>query len=141
MKVAQSISAVLGNDAHGFNPNVMLECAPHTSLGDISCGCFVIRDVPKAEHTCSDLSLPLARTYDRSNTAYNEVVPALLQRMHDRMCRDPRRRYIISMTFEDTKLKIWFCTRSELLFSDAMSIMDVRLFSLYAWIVPSLTRR
>lgn len=77
---------------------------------------------------------------DVGSNRSGQVVPALLQRMHDRMCKDPRRRFIIGMTVEDAKLRIWFCNRSELLVSEAVSIMEVRLFSLYAWIIPSLIR-
>ncbi|KAF9803980.1 hypothetical protein IEO21_09496 [Rhodonia placenta] len=124
VKVAQSISAIRGNDARSLNPNVMFECNPHTSLENVSCGSFVMQDAPKPEHSCSDLSLPFACTHDCSDTAYNQVVPALLQRMHDRMCKDPRRRFIIGMTVEDAKLRIWFCNRSELLVSEAVSIME-----------------
>lgn len=73
VKVAQSISAIRGNDARSLNPNVMFECNPHTSLENVSCGSFVMQDTPKPEHSCSDLSLPFACTHDCSDTAYKQV--------------------------------------------------------------------
>ncbi|KAI0943406.1 hypothetical protein AcW1_002575 [Taiwanofungus camphoratus] len=103
------------------NPNVIPSSYTRSSKTRPD-GCLILRrrgDVIR----WADIGLSCEYKKLTSKKEEYDNVSKVIWSMHHCMRDDPRRRFTFGLTIEDTRMKLWSCSRAELLVSDSFDFM------------------
>ncbi|KAI0946838.1 hypothetical protein AcW1_010392 [Taiwanofungus camphoratus] len=85
-------------------------------------GYLILRDKQDGVHW-TDIALCAEYKEGKSINDRNDNVQKIVWGMHHCMRDDPRRRFTIGLTIEDTDTRLWFCSRSETLVTELFNFM------------------
>ncbi|KAI0943401.1 hypothetical protein AcW1_002572 [Taiwanofungus camphoratus] len=103
------------------NPNVIPSSYTRSSKTRPD-GCLILRRRGDAIRW-ADIGLSCEYKKLTSKKEEYDNVSKVIWSMHHCMRDDPRRRFTFGLTIEDTRMKLWFCSRAELLVSDSFDFM------------------
>ncbi|KAF9806331.1 hypothetical protein IEO21_08711 [Rhodonia placenta] len=104
------------------NPNSAPESSTRTSKSRPD-GCFIRKSGPKGRFRWMDIAVSAEYKKMENTTTRDDDVQKIVWSMHHCMREDARRRFTYGLTIENKTMRMWFCSRTELLVSEPINFI------------------